>query len=181
MALVDWAIVIILGGAVLGGIQQGFFRAVCALGGLVAGVVLAAWNYASVAPLLLPLVRISPVANAIAFLLIALVVMAAAGVVGAVLSKTFHQLGLGCLDRLAGGAFGLLQGMLMVTLGIVVVVAFFPPAHWLVQAKLPKLFFGACHLSTHMSPSELAHRVREGLQTLEEETPVWLHPDQGKS
>ena len=33
------------------------------------------------------------------------------------------------------------------------------------------MFFGACHLSTHMSPAELAERVREGLRMLEEESP----------
>jgi membrane protein required for colicin V production len=181
MALVDWAIVIILSLAVLGGLKQGFFRSVCSLGGLFLGLVLAAWNYARVAPLLMPFVRMQPVANTIGFLLIALVVMGVAGILGAVLAKTFHELGLGCLDRLAGGAFGLLQGLLMVTLGIVAVVAFLPPAHWLDEGKLPRLFFGACHLSTHMSPDELAQRVREGLKTLEEETPAWLHPDNGKS
>jgi len=58
-------------------------------------------------------------------------------------------------------------------------VAFFPKAHWLSDAKLPKYFFGACHLSTHMDPADLAKRVRQGLKELEEETPVWLHPGSG--
>jgi membrane protein required for colicin V production len=58
MALVDWAIVIVLALSVLGGLAQGFFRSVCSLGGLVAGLALAAWNYARVAALILPLVRI---------------------------------------------------------------------------------------------------------------------------
>jgi membrane protein required for colicin V production len=92
-----------------------------------------------------------------------------------------HKVGLGCLDRLAGAAFGLLQGALLVTLIILVTVAFFPRAHWLTEGKLPRVFFGACHVSTHMSPKELAERVRSGLNTLEEETPVWLHPNVGRS
>jgi uncharacterized membrane protein required for colicin V production len=83
---------------------------------------------------------------------------------------------LGCLDRLAGGVFGFFQGALLVTLCILVTIAFFPRAHWLVEARMPKMFFGACHLTTHMSPAELAERVREGLKTLEEESPRWLHP-----
>jgi uncharacterized membrane protein required for colicin V production len=85
-------------------------------------------------------------------------------------------MGLGWLDRLAGGAFGFLQGILLVTLVILVAVAFFPRAHWLVEARLPRLFFGACHLSTRTSPEELADRVREGLRILEEESPRWMHP-----
>jgi membrane protein required for colicin V production len=180
MAWVDWAIVILIVLTALGGLKQGFFRAVCSFGGLLLGLLLAAWNYARVAALFMPMVRIETVADAIGFLLIALVVMCLAAVVGAVLAKALHRLGLGWLDRLAGAGFGLLQGVLLVTLIILVAVAFFPQAHWLVEAKLPRLFFGACHLSTHMSPHELADRVRVGLKFLEHESPMWMHPESGK-
>jgi membrane protein required for colicin V production len=181
MSWVDIAILIVLGLSMLGGLSQGFFRSACSLGGLLLGLVLAAWNYARVAALLKPLVRVWPLANAIGFLLIALLVMVLAGIVGKILAKMMHRLGLGCLDRLAGAVFGLLQGALLVTLCILAAVAFFPQSHLLAEARLPRMFFGACHLSTHLSPQELAQRVREGLKTLEEETPVWLHPHDGKS
>ncbi len=181
MAWVDLVIVIVIVLSGLGGLRQGFFRAVCGLGGLLLGLVLAAWNYARVATLLKPMVRYEPLADAIGFLLIAVVVMGLAALIGAILAKALHQIGLGCLDRIAGAAFGLLQGALLVTLFILVAVAFFPQAHWLVEAKLPRRFFGACHLSTHMGPHELAQRVRDGLKMLEEETPAWLHQLPGKS
>jgi membrane protein required for colicin V production len=176
MTWVDWAIVILVALSVLGGFQQGFFRSVCSLGGLILGLVLAAWNYARFAAVLIPLVRIDTVADTIAFLVIAVVVMGLAGILGSVLARAFHQLGLGFVDRLAGAAFGFLQGVLLVTLCILVAVAFFPKAHWLVEGKLPKQFFGACHLTTHMSPEDLARRVREGLKILEKESPKWMHP-----
>ncbi len=180
MALVDWAIVAVMVLAVLGGLSQGFFRSVFSLGGLILGLALAAWNYGRIAALVLPLVRIQAVANAIGFLLIALLVMVAAGIAGKILSKAFHYMGLGCLDKLAGAIFGFFQGALLVTLVILVTVAFFPRARWLTEAKLPRLFFGACHLSTKMSPADLAQRVRLGLKALEEESPQWLHPGKGK-
>jgi len=179
MTWMDWAIVIVMALSVLGGLKQGFFRSTFALGGLLLGLVLAAWNYARVAALLMPLVRMEPVADTIGFVLIALFVMAVASILGTVLAKILHQMGLGCLDRLAGAAFGLFQGALLVTLCILVAVAFYPQAHWLAEGKLPKRFFGACRLSTHMSPEELAKRVRQGLKTLEEESPPWMHPRPG--
>jgi membrane protein required for colicin V production len=179
MTWIDWAILIVMALSVLGGLKQGFFRSVFSLGGLLLGLALAAWNYARVAALLMPLVRMEPVANIIGFVLIALLVMALASILGTVLAKIMHQIGLGCLDRLAGAAFGLFQGALLVTLGILVVVAFYPKAHWLAESKLPRRFFGACQLSTHMSPEELAKRVRLGLKTLEEESPAWIHPHSG--
>ena len=181
MTWVDWAIVIVVVLSVVNGVAHGFLRAVCSLGGLFLGLALAAWNYAALASLIKPVVRIDAVADAIAFLLIAIVVMGAAGLLGKILSETVHGIGLGCLDRIAGAAFGFFQGALLVTLCILVTLAFFPKAHWLAEGRLPKLFFGACHLSTHMTPAELAERIRLGLRTLEEESPRWLHPESGKA
>jgi membrane protein required for colicin V production len=180
MELVDWAIVLILALAVMGGLAQGFLRSFFALGGLLLGLALAAWNYGLIAAALLPVVRIEAVANAVGALLIALFVMVLAGVVGGILAKAIHCMGLGCLDRIAGAVFGFFQGALLVTLFILVVVAFFPRAHWLAEARLPRLFFGACNLSTRMSPAELASRVQEQLKMLEEESPRWMHPEARK-
>ncbi len=176
LKMVDWAIVVIMVIAVLGGLSQGFFRSFCSLGGLVLGLAIAAWNYGHVAAMLMPLIRIHAVANTIAFLLLALLVMAAASYLGAFLSKAFRSLGLGCLDGFAGAIFGFFQGIILVTLGMIAIVAFFPKAHVLSEARLPRMFFGACHLSTHVTPQELAQRIREGLRTLEDETPGWMHP-----
>jgi membrane protein required for colicin V production len=126
---------------------------------------------------ILPVVRIKSVASVIAFLLLALVVMGVAALVGTALYKTFHHLGLGCLDRLAGAAFGLVQGVLLVTLIVLLTVAFFPETRWLEDARMPRMFFGACHLSTHVTPAELSGRIKRGLRILEKESPRWLHPD----
>jgi membrane protein required for colicin V production len=176
MVWVDWVIVIVMAVSMISGLAQGFFRSACALAGLVVGFSVAFWNYGRVSAVLMHLIPIRAVADAIAFILIAVLVMAIFAIVGAILAKTFSLIGLGCLDGLAGAIFGFFQGVILVTLGILVIVAFFPETQWLAQARLPKMFFGACHLSTHISPAELAHRVRDGLKTLEQETPVWINP-----
>jgi len=176
MTLEDWIIVAVLVLSVIGGLSQGFFRMVFSLVGLVAGLAIAAWNYGRVAALLLPYLKNEAVDDTIGFIVIALVVMGIAAVAGTLLHKTFHRMGLGCLDRLAGGVFGLIQGMLLVTLCILVALAFFPQAHWLAEARAPRLFFGVCHLSTHVTPAELADRIRRALNALEQQTPLWMHP-----
>ena len=181
MLWIDWAIVIVVALAVMGGLTQGFFRSFCSLAGLVLGLALAAWNYGIVAGPLKPLVHSEEAADIIGFLLIALLIMLVAGILGNLLARALHSIGLGCLDRLAGAIFGFFQGVLLVTLAILVTVAFYPQAHWLVEARLPRYFFAACHLSTRMSPEQLAQRVRFGLRTLEAETPEWLHPHQGRN
>jgi len=178
MTVVDWIIVVVLAASVLAGLVQGFLRSVFSLGGLVLGLVLAAWNYGRIASVLHPLVRSWEVANTVGFLLIAFVVAALAAAMGSVLSKILHHIGLGCLDRLAGALFGLFQGALVVTLCILVTVAFFPKAGWLSESRLPRHFFAACHLSTHVSPEGLKKQVREDLDRLERESPHWMHAEE---
>jgi membrane protein required for colicin V production len=178
MTAVDWVVVIILVCAVLGGLAQGFFRSACGLLGVVLGLVIAAWNYGKVASLFLPLVKIPAIANTIAFLLIAIAVMALIGLIGNLMAKTLRLLGLGWLDGLAGAVFGFFQGVLLVVIGILVVVAFFPQVHWIADARLPRMFFGACHVSANVTPAELGERVRNGLREWEAESPRWLHPGQ---
>jgi len=180
MTLVDWIIVGVLAAAVITGIAQGFLRSAFSLGGLVLGLVLAAWNYEKVAAIVKKAITNNEVANAIGFLLIAIVVMAVAAITGNILSKLFHKLGLGCLDRMAGAVFGFFQGAVFVTVCILVTVAFFPQTEWLTQSKLPRYFFGACHLSASISPEGLANLVREDLHRLETESPEWMHPGNKK-
>jgi membrane protein required for colicin V production len=174
--VVDWAIVLVILLSVLSGLSQGFLRAFCSLGGAFLGLLLAAWNYDLVASFLTPIVRVEAISDAIAFLGIVVIVMTLTNLAGATTAKALHSMGFGCFDKLAGAAFGFVQGALLVTLIVLVTVAFFPKTHWLVQARLPHMFFGACHLSTHMSPAELADRVRDGLRFLELESPGWMHP-----
>jgi membrane protein required for colicin V production len=176
MTLVDWAVVIIMLAAVLAGLAQGFFRSVCSLGGLVLGLAVAAWNYARLAAVFLPLFRIPAVADTIAFLLIALLVMALISLIGNLLAKAFKMVGLGWLDGIAGAVFGFFQGVVLVVVFILVIVAFFPQEQWLADSSLPRMFFGALHVSTHMTPSELSARVRTGLHSIEAQSPQWMHP-----
>lgn len=178
MSAVDWVVIIILVSAVLAGLAQGFFRSVCGLLGVVLGLVAAAWNYEKVAALFLPLVQVPAIANTIAFLFIAILVMALIGLIGNLLAKTLRLLGLGWLDGLAGAVFGFFQGALLVVIGILVVVAFFPQVQWIADARLPRMFFGACHVSANVTPTELGQRVRNGLRAWEEKSPRWMHPGQ---
>lgn len=181
MTWIDWAIVIVLFGFVVGGLAQGFFRTACSLVGLLLGLSLASWNYGRVAAFLMPMVRIEAVADAIGFFFIAIVVLAIANLIGNVLGKALDWMGLGCLDMLGGAVLGFFQGTIFISLCILVGVAFFPNAAWLTQSRLPRQFFGALHLSARVTPEQLADRVRDGLRRLELEAPQWSHSGNGSS
>jgi membrane protein required for colicin V production len=180
MTLVDWIIVVVLAMAVLTGIARGFFRSAFSLAGLVLGLTLAAWNYWRLAALLKMMIHSVELADAISFIVIALLVMAVAAILGSLLAKFFEKVGLGCLDRLAGGLFGFVEGLVFVMVAILVTVAFFPQTVWLTEARLPRYFFGALHVSIRVTPSRLSERVSKELQTLESETENLIHEEKSK-
>ena len=180
MTLVDWIIVVIIAGAVLAGLARGFFRSVFSLVGLIAGVALGAWNYWRLAGLLKRFIHSVEIADAVGFLVIAFAVMAVAAILGSLLSKFFAKVGLGCLDRMAGALFGFIEGLLFVALCILVTVAFFPQTAWLTEARLPRYFFGALHVSIQVTPSRLGERVRKELNTLGAESQQWMREEKDK-
>ena len=80
MNSVDWLIVgVIVLSAVLAA-AQGFFYELFSLAGVVAGFLLAAWDYAALAPIFLPYVKTMAIAEVAAFLAIFFGVLILAGI-----------------------------------------------------------------------------------------------------
>lgn len=180
LTLVDWIIVVLLAGSVLAGLARGFFRSVFSLAGLIAGVALASWNYWRIAAILKRFIHSVEIADAVAFLIIAFFVMGIAAILGSLLAKFFEKVGLGCLDRMAGALFGFVEGLVFVTLCILVTVAFFPQTAWLTEARLPRYFFGALHVSIQITPSRLGERLRKELNMLETKSQQWMNEEKDK-
>lgn len=176
MSLVDLAIVIFLAISAIVGLVQGFVRSFSALAGLVLGVSLACWNYHRPGAMLLPLVHSVHLADAIGFVLIALTIMLILGFVGAVFAKALRFLGLGWIDMMGGAVFGLLEGAGLITICIIVSMAFFPKSQWMANSSLPTMFFSVCDQAMDMSPGDLAKRVRDGIAGAEAQTPNWMKP-----
>lgn len=162
----DWAIVAVLAGSVLVAFLQGFFVEVCALAGLIAGVILAGQYYLQVAPWVERFIHDQGPAHAVAFLLIALAVMLAAGILGRMLRWMLRRVGLGWADRLAGGAFGLVKGYVLVALAVAALVGFFPHQPWLAQSQLVAYFMPGAQESVAVLPRELGVRIQSGLHHL---------------
>ncbi len=181
MEWMDLIILAVMAASVFVGMVQGFLRTTCSLLGLILGVLLASSNYPSLAAFLKFGTKYEAFSNAIAFILIAAAVMIAANVIGISLKRFSHWLGLGFLDIVAGGVAGLLQGALVVTVCILVTVAFFPQTTWLTEGRFPQLFFKTCGLDPRTSPEELSAKVKEEMRTLKHEMPQWTHEKNGGS
>ena len=164
----DWTILIVLVISVVTAFIHGFLVEVCALAGLIAGIILAGHYYLLLAPWIQHFVQQDAAAAAIAFLFVAFGVMLAAAILGRVLRWILHSIGLGWADRLAGGAFGLLKGYIVVALGVAAMAAFFPRQPWFDQSQLVPYFFPGAHGSATVLPRDLGVRIQSGLHSLED-------------
>jgi membrane protein required for colicin V production len=173
----DIAIVLLLILSAALGFRSGLIQSIFSLFGLVAGIAIASWHYKRFSDELVPYVHSKALADAIWFCLIALAVMLVAGLMGMLIKKLVHGVGLGWLDKLTGLVFGCLRGALLVVLCIVTLAAFFPDTRWLGDAVLAKYFLGTAHLTTRMTPNDLKERIMGGLHVLQKESPAWLHPE----
>lgn len=175
MNVVDIAIVLLLVLSAVFGYRSGLIQSVTSLVGLIAGIAIASWNFPRLADRLVPYLHSVPLSEAVAFCLIALLVMVLAGLIGMVLKKLIHGIGLGWLDKICGLIFGVLRGGLLVVLCIVTLAAFFPDTRWLGDSQLGKYFLSSAQVTSYMSPDELKRRILDGLHVLEEDSPKWLH------
>lgn len=176
MAIVDWLIAAILIVSVLGAAKNGFFIEAFSLAGVVLGLLIASWNFQRLMPWILHWIHTPAIAEAIAFLAIALAVLIAAGLVGRLLQWSVRSIGLGWLDRLVGAGFGFLKGCVMVTIGVMALAAFFPHTGWLDRSRLAPYFLSAAHATTAVTPAELGERIRNGIRMIHDAQPEWLRP-----
>jgi membrane protein required for colicin V production len=161
--------------SVVSAFVKGFFVEVFSLAGVILGLFLAAANYAAFAPLIQRVVENHEVANLIAFVVIALLVMVLAGLLGRFLRGLLRGVGLGIVDRLLGAVFGLIKGCVVVTLVLMAIVAFLPRQAWMESSRLAPVFLTAAHGGSHVVPFVLGEKIRQGLDALRMTQPDWLN------
>jgi membrane protein required for colicin V production len=114
MNWVDWAIVVILLLSIVYGLTRGLLVQIATFAGGLLGLAIAKSNYQSVTDFLASFVPKTHTLTIIAYLLIVLLVWLLIGI-GAQSIRTLLRLTvLGCLDRLGGALFGIVQGLLLI-------------------------------------------------------------------
>jgi membrane protein required for colicin V production len=161
----DWVIVAVIFLSVIEAASVGFFQGGFAIAGLILGYLLAAWNYHSLANRFRDygsawLVEIA------AFLVILTAVMLLAGIAGRISRWIMREAGLTFVDRMLGGALGLLRGCLTVALVLVSMAAFTPTSKWLQGSELAPYFLVVGRAAIWVAPAELRGRFYQGLDLL---------------
>lgn len=131
MDAVDWILLALLGVSILLGMWRGLVREVISLAGWIAGFWLAQ-EWAPQAGAWLPLQGASEMLRYLAgFISVFLAVLVLSVLLGWMVSKLVSAVGLGLLDRLLGGVFGGLRGVvLLLTLAVVVSLTPMQTASW---------------------------------------------------
>ena len=175
----DWLLLVFLLYSTVRAALRGFVRECFALGGLVAGFLLACWYYEPLARMLHGLLSSAAMAQFVAFLLITVAVMVVASLAGALLHRTATVIGLGFLNRAAGAVFGLLRGSVLASGFLLALIAFLPASSWVRQSRLAPYLLAGAHAVSFLMPSELAVRLNEGQDRLKHTIPGWIkstHP-----
>jgi membrane protein required for colicin V production len=176
MTLVDWIMIACVVLSIAFAAKEGLIVEVFSLAGLIAGLLLASWDYQGLVPWIGRWVHSTPLAEALAFILIAIGVMLAAAIAGKLVRWSVRSVGLGWADRMAGAAFGLVKGCALVTLGVMTMAAFWPNSTWLRQSYLAPGFLSLAHSAAGVAPADLEHRIRRGVVELRRDQPNWLRP-----
>jgi membrane protein required for colicin V production len=114
MNSVDIAILVILAAFLVKGLVRGLLKELCSLIGLFGGAVLAFSFHSPLAEMMVQNFRLpSAMAVATAFLALFLTTILLFAVLGHLLSRFVKLLFLGGLNRLAGGFFGLAEGVVL--------------------------------------------------------------------
>ncbi|MBD3368068.1 MAG: hypothetical protein GF405_07855 [Candidatus Eisenbacteria bacterium] len=160
---VDLVILVILLIGIVGGLARGFVRGLLGLVGLALGVLLAAAHHGWVANTLLGFIPGERASAVVAFILIFIAVVVVVGLIAVAITKALRLVALGWLDRLAGGALGLLMSAIVAGLLLLLaVMAGFDENEAIVQSRLAPRVFRVTDAIVSMVPSEARETFEDG-------------------
>ena len=166
MSVADWVILSFLLFSVVTAAWEGFFHEAFGLAGLVAGYLLAAWQYRRLADWFETFLKQAWLCDISAFLIIFFAVLIIASLLGRLTRRIMKAAGLTGIDRTLGGLLGLLRGSLVVAIVLVAMAAFAPAARWLPGSQLAPYFMVAGRAAIWLAPTELRQRFDHGLEYL---------------
>lgn len=170
----DWFLIAVVAWSTVLAFMRGLLLELFALGGLIAGILLASWNYLTVAAILEHVITAKTVANVVAFLLIAVVVMVLCAYIGKALHHTASAIGLGFFDRLLGAVFGYLRGYLLCVAILMAITAFLPPIRAVSKSSLTPYFLAGAHAVSFVVPHDLRQLILHGAAQLKHTAPDWI-------
>lgn len=176
MNWVDYLLTFVLLGTVISSCARGFSREVIGLVSTVAGFFCAMWFYGSAGAFLLPYVSSKGVANFCGFLIVFFGILLLGTLIGNLLAKVLKWTGLSVVDRMLGGLFGLVKGLLIAVAFLLIFSAFVPgseagaPPRAIVESKVAPYVLGIAHAASRVAPYELKSGFQKTYEQIQE---IW--------
>jgi membrane protein required for colicin V production len=120
----DYLLLFILAMSVIDGLRRGMARILIGLSFAILGVLFGLWFYGYAGGFLAPYIESKLLTNFLGFILVFLGFTFLGGMLGMACAKLFKWVGLSWADRLAGGAAGLLHGMVTCVVLVLILMAF---------------------------------------------------------
>lgn len=163
MNWLDIVLILVIASSVYSGFASGLARLVVGIVSTVLAILLAIWFYGSAGVMFQEYVSSRSVSNVLGFVIIFAGIMIAGSLLSRLLAKLFKWVGLGWLDRLLGGAFGLLRGILVSIALIMILMAFstHPPPPSVLNSRISPYVVDAASVLSTIAPRELREGYRD--------------------
>jgi membrane protein required for colicin V production len=166
--LLDILLVIIVAASVAAGFMAGFARVGIGFIAAICGVLFGFWFYGVPAEWFHRYIKYEELCNLLGFFAVLFAFTIAGALIGKLLSKLFKWTGLSWVDRLLGGAFGLVRGSLIAVAFVAVLLAFTPKPlpHWMVESRTLPYAIQASDLWAQLAPRAIKEAFEEGMRDI---------------
>jgi membrane protein required for colicin V production len=168
MNWLDVALALVVVLSVVSGLASGFVRAAIGFLALVFGLVFALHYYHPLGLYLRAGIPQRGVSNLVGFLIIFCSITIAGAMAAKFLARFVQAADLSWLDRLLGGAFGAVRGVLLATVGIWCLLAFAPvsPSLMIGDSRLAPRMMSTAEKLAAASPDEVQRTFRQSYREL---------------
>ena len=168
MNLLDILLVIIVAASVAAGFMAGFARVGIGFIAAICGVLFGFWFYGVPAEWFRHYIKYEELCNLLGFFAVLFVFTIAGTLIGKLLSSLFKWTGLSWVDRVLGGAFGLVRGSLIAVAFVAVLLAFTPKPlpNWMVESRTLPYAIQASNLWAQLAPRAIKEAFEEGMRDI---------------
>lgn len=132
----DMVIVVILGYCLIRGIFRGLVKEISSIIGVLAGFYAAYSYYGLLAKPLARWISNTPYLNILSFMIIFCVIFILISIVGIIIKYLLNIAYLGWVDRICGAGFGMIKGVLIVSVVLISLTAFLPAGAPIIRNSL---------------------------------------------
>jgi membrane protein required for colicin V production len=161
MTSLDWLLLGVVAFSVLLAALRGFLYEAFSLAGVILGFMVAAWGYPKLSPWFLQYVKAQPIADFGSFCAIFILTTLLFSLAGEIVRSAAKSAGLRPVDRVFGGAFGLLRGLLAGAVIALAVAAFHPQS--MDGSAVGRYFLLGAQALAWVTPEDVRRQFHEGV------------------